>query len=78
MLAAMRGEYANARDLVSNGEDANAVDRDGYTALMYAAGLGHLEIVKTLIAHGADVCGRRLDEPRGAVGSIAGCHQRQA
>lgn len=34
---------------------ADAVDTSGYSSLHYASRAGHLEIVKCLVAHGADV-----------------------
>jgi ankyrin repeat protein len=33
----------------------NSRDRDGLTPLMFAAGQGRLDLVKVLLAHGADV-----------------------
>ncbi len=37
--------------LVSKGADLNHIDRTGYTALIYAAGSGQLELVKTILNH---------------------------
>lgn len=42
-------------NLLREGSDVNARDKDGDTALMFAAHRGHYLIVKTLLAHGADV-----------------------
>jgi ankyrin repeat protein len=39
----------------------NAKDKDGYTALMYVAYSGNLEIAKILIKNGADVNVRDKD-----------------
>ncbi len=39
---------------IESGGDVNAVDPEGYTPLMYAANLGLIENVKTLLAKGAD------------------------
>ena len=38
-----------------NGANVNASDKNKYTALLSAAGNGHLEIVKLLEASGADI-----------------------
>ena len=42
-------------DLLGMGEDVNAINRYGQTALMLAAGAGHRELVETLIAHRANL-----------------------
>jgi ankyrin repeat protein len=41
-------------EVLKKGADINAADPEGYTPLMYAANLGLVENVKTLLAHGAD------------------------
>ncbi len=41
--------------LLEVGADVNAKDIGGYTALMWAAGLGHIDTVKLILDHGADV-----------------------
>ncbi len=38
------------RTLLANGADVNAVDTDGYTALMFAAGEGRISFVNALLA----------------------------
>ena len=38
-----------------NGQSIDAVSGEGKTALSYAAALGHVETVRTLISHGADL-----------------------
>jgi len=41
-------------DLLRNGEDINAADRQGMTPLHLAVIFGHLDVVKTLLARGAN------------------------
>lgn len=41
--------------LLKQGANVNAQEDDGYTALMYEAGMGSLEGVKLLVANGADI-----------------------
>lgn len=56
--------------LVSLGEDVNAADSYGITPLMVAANLGDIEIVKYLIAQGADLAAHDLGKKNdGAFGS---------
>jgi ankyrin repeat protein len=41
-------------EVLKQGADVNSADPEGYTPLMYAANLGLVENVKTLLANGAD------------------------
>lgn len=41
-------------DVLAQGADVNSAGPEGYTPLMFAANLGLVENVKTLLAHGAD------------------------
>jgi ankyrin repeat protein len=41
-------------DVLAQGADVNWPAPEGYTALMFAANVGLVENVKTLLAHGAD------------------------
>ena len=45
-------------EVLRRGADINAADPAGYAPLMYAANLGLVENVKTLLAHGADATRR--------------------
>ncbi len=53
--AARAGDAARVTAALDKGADVNAKTRYGATALTFAADKGHLEIVKLLIARGADV-----------------------
>src|SRR5262245_9925380 len=53
--AAMRGDTAAVRALISQRADVNARQGDGSTALHWAVYKGNLAIVEALIAAGADV-----------------------
>jgi ankyrin repeat protein len=57
MDAATRGDVAAAKLLIAKGADVNARDHRGYTALMFAAQYDDdaVELVRLLLAHGADV-----------------------
>jgi ankyrin repeat protein len=55
MAAALMNRPEVAQRLLRGGLSANVKDRDGDTALAYAAQWGNVEVVKVLIAHGADV-----------------------
>ncbi|MHC4592876.1 MAG: ankyrin repeat domain-containing protein, partial [Planctomycetota bacterium] len=52
--AAKAGILASIRHLLKKGADANSYDPEGYTPLFPAAREGHEEVVKLLLAHGAD------------------------
>jgi len=53
--AVIQGNSGLVKALIDNGADVNAKsERDGVTALMYAARLGHREIVSILLERGAD------------------------
>ncbi len=54
MIAASRGDLAEARRLIEAAEETNAADLFGNTALMYAARGGHADIVDLLLRNGAD------------------------
>jgi hypothetical protein len=53
--AARRGDAAAVKKLLDEGVDPNTKFRYGVTALTYASDHGHFEVVKVLLAHGADV-----------------------
>ena len=55
--AAMRGDLAAVHDALNKGADINAKrdDREGATALMWAAYRDHIMIVAALLEHGADI-----------------------
>ena len=49
------GHVDVAKVLIQNGADVNAVDKDKWTALHFAAEKGHVDVAKVLIQNGADV-----------------------
>ena len=53
--AARKGDAAAVTRLLDEGVDVNAKFRYGTTALSFAADHGHLEVVKVLLARGAEV-----------------------
>ncbi len=54
LMAAAGGGYADVvSSMLEKGVDVNVEDRQGYTALTYAAGEGHTEIVKLLVRAGS-------------------------
>lgn len=50
-----RGDAGAVRQLIAAGQDVNALDRYGQTALMIAAHEGHSAVVSVLLEHGADL-----------------------
>ena len=55
------GDVGEARDLIARGVNIDVRDEEQYTALMAAAGNGHLEIVQDLVRAGAAVDVRNMD-----------------
>lgn len=53
--AARKGDASKVEELIKKGVDPNAKTRYGVTALAFACDHGHLEVVKVLLANGADV-----------------------
>ena len=53
--AAMKGDTAAVKTLLTKGADVNAQNQAGGTALMYAATVGHNTTVQALLEAGADV-----------------------
>jgi len=54
-MASLAGVTATVQLHISRGDDVNACDRKGRTALMMAASRGHIEVCMLLIASGADL-----------------------
>jgi len=57
MLASSYGFLAIVKDLLAHRADPNIVPKDnsGLTALMAAAYRGHIDVIRVLLDHGADV-----------------------
>lgn len=49
------GEFEEVEKSLANGVDVNQKDDEGYSALQAAAENGNLDVVKLLVAKGADV-----------------------
>lgn len=60
ILAVQVGRLAVVKQLVGQGEDVNATNRHGTTALYWAVESDYLEMVKYLLARGADSRPSRL------------------
>lgn len=72
-LAAQAGDRARVEALLSGGADVNRFDDLGKSPLEYAAMEEHLDVVRLLLAHGADV--NAHDESQAgdtALGAVAG------
>jgi len=54
LTAARNGDVASVKQLLAKGEDANATNPDGVTALMVAGAEDHLNVVLVLLEAGAD------------------------
>ena len=54
MIAALRGHSETVTALLAAKANPNLLDKEGRTALSYAAGNGHFESVKALLAAKAD------------------------
>jgi ankyrin repeat protein len=54
-------KYPDILEVLKKGADVNTPNPKGYTALMYAANLGLVENVKTLLANGADATLKSAD-----------------
>ena len=68
---AATGNAEKITALIAKGVDPNCHNKDGYTPLMVAAGLGKEEAVKALIAGGADVDAKTGEDARGPKGFTA-------
>ena len=64
--AAEIGDTERALDLIEQGVNINCKDRSGYTPLMEAAGEGQTDMVRALLACGAD---KSLANHRGSTAS---------
>lgn|GEM_PF-218177 len=53
--AVKAGDYEEAEKLIKSGSDIAQHDEQGWTPLNYAAGKGHLPLVKLLVENGADI-----------------------
>lgn len=61
MVAALEGETATVKRLLSGGADVNERDEGGRTALMFAVSNRHGDCAKALLEHGADLNAKAND-----------------
>ncbi|XP_041951581.1 ankyrin repeat domain-containing protein 12 isoform X2 [Alosa sapidissima] len=61
-MAAIRGDVAQVRQLISLGADVNVKDFAGWTPLHEACNLGYYDVAKVLISAGAEVNTQGLDD----------------
>ena len=59
LKAAQSGNLTQVQALLAQGANIDAIDRDGTTALMFAAQQGYTEIVRHLLQAGANVNQKR-------------------
>lgn len=53
--ASLNGQLSQLKNLIDGGFDVNTRDKDGSTALMYAAYNGHVDVMRELILKGASI-----------------------
>ena len=61
MLPSYYGDYKMVKYLIESGADINAKDKNGWTALMFAARNGYDKIAQLLIKSGADIKAKDRD-----------------
>src|SRR4028119_251755 len=55
LQAAQSGNFTQLQAILAQGANVDATDRDGTTAVMFAAGQGYTEIVRVLLEAGANL-----------------------
>ena len=55
LAAASKGDVSLVESMLQEGVPVDCVDRDGRTALFYAAGLNRTDVIRLLLQKGADV-----------------------
>lgn len=68
IAASFNGHLEIVRELLSQGAEINARDKEGRTALMVASTGGHEEVVRQLLSRGADVNARTVGGAGTALG----------
>ena len=56
-VAAQQNATGTISSLLDEGQNANATDTHGVTALIYAAREGHVDVINILLDHGAEIDG---------------------
>ena len=70
MAAAACGTSASLRLLIRLGADTNKPGRDDTSPLTYAVARGHIDLVRTLVLHGAEPDGRLSGGPNAVVTAV--------
>lgn len=55
MVAASRGNLSFVREFLARGADIQAEDYDNWSSLLFASKGGYVDVVKTLVEHGANI-----------------------
>ena len=74
ILAAGKGEFDTLSEIVASGVCADAINRRGTTALMFAANGNHMTVVQWLLDQGADVNRKDIDGEWPLTYAAMGCH----
>ncbi len=79
LIVSVRANDADrAAALLKQGADVDARDEQGWTALCWAAGAGHVQLVQLLLEHGADVFATGRDRRTPYLIALAACRKDAA
>ena len=78
MSAILKKELTIAEDLIRDGVDVNAANKDGVTALMFSLGMDQPHIATLLVANGANVHAANKDNVSALMIAIGRNHKQVA